>query len=236
MANPLRDTPREVTERLTAWGGKNEYGDPYWRVILAENHIVQRAGMWTEFEPGVDQFEFDHLRSEEGSVIQHRGRQIAPDAIRVGVFEVPLYPCTGWILERWFPPSAIGTREQWESALSQDGVTPMMGPYPEKGHYFMLSGGGPWERIPPLEQLRQAVAQWENSPHHLHGRMDEEAILRAMRHAEEEATEREQASHAAFLKEAEYAVQNNLQFIKNTPQLSAFRNRIAQREGLASHI
>ena len=59
MNNPLRDTPAEVTDKLLRWGGKTEYGDPNWRIILAENHLVQRAGMWTEFAEDTEQVHFE---------------------------------------------------------------------------------------------------------------------------------------------------------------------------------
>jgi hypothetical protein len=231
MNNPLRDTPAEVTEKLLRWGGKNEYGDPNWRIILAENHLVQRAGMWTEFADETEQVRFETV----GNDVRYETRQIAPDAIRIGVFDVPLYPCVGWILERWFPPSAYGSRRQWESALSQDGKTPMMGPYPEAGGYFLLSGGGPWEQIPILEDVRAAIAAWENAPHD-HGTVDEEAIVRAMRRDMEEADEREQAKYDEFLKEVTYQRLTHLEYLKGNPALSRFRNRLVARQGLTSHI
>src|ERR1700732_1213793 len=147
MLDHLRDTPNAVTEALLRWAGKNQYGDPNWRIILAENHLVQRAGMWTEFADDTEQVRFESV----GTDARSQSRQIAPDAIRIGMFWVPLYPCTGWVLERYFPASAYGSRQLWESALSHDDVTPMMGPFPERGGYFMLSGGGPWPQIPLLQ-------------------------------------------------------------------------------------
>ena len=226
--NPLKDTDPEVIEKLTRWGGCNVYGDPNWRIILAENHLVQRAGMWTEFAEGTESV------SPTGKDFQMETRHIQPDAIRCGVFWVPLYPCKGWVLERWFPPATFGNREQWESALSQDNETPMMGPFPDHGEYFMLLG--PWEKIPDLEAVRQSICSWENSQEHLHGYMDEEKLLKTINDAEKAATERENAIHAAFLKETEYACKHNLSFIKGNPALTAFRNHMAQKEGFTSHI
>jgi hypothetical protein len=231
MLDPLRDTPTNVTETLTRWGGKNEHGAPNWRIILAENHLVQRAGMWTEFADETEQVHFETV----GKDVRYQTRQIAPDAVRIGMFWVPLYPCTGWILERWFPCTAYGTRQQWESALSQDNQTPMMGPYPEKGGYFMLSGGGPWPQIPLLEDVRASIAQWENAPH-LHGTIDEEAVARAMQQDMEEADAKEEAQYEAFLKEVTYQRLTHLANIKANPELSGFRNRLANSQGLPSHI
>jgi hypothetical protein len=227
--NPLRDTPPEVTDKLLNWGGKNHYGESNWRIILAQNHLVQRAGMWTEFDAETDQIQFT------GKDYGYETRQIAPDAIRAGMFWVPLYPCQGWVLERWFPPSAYGSREEWESSLSQDGETPMMGPYPERGGYFMLSGGGPWNEIPNLDSIRKAIAQWENSSH-LHGHMDAEKLSEAVRLDCIAVEEREQEQYDAFLSEVTYAREHSLAYIKGNPSLSKFRNQLVNRSGLTSHI
>ena len=231
MLDPLRDTPREVTAKLLAWGGKNDCGEVNWRIVLAENVLVQRAGMWTEFAEDTEQVHFETV----GNDVRYQTRQIAPDAIRIGMFWVPKYPCTGWILERWFPPSAYGSRQQWESALSQDNVTPMMGPYPERGGYFMLSGGGLWPQIPLLEDIHQAIAQWENSSH-CHGIVDEKEIARAMQKDMEEADAKEQAQYDAFLREVTYMRETHLEFIKGNPALSGFRNRLVNKQGLMSHL
>jgi hypothetical protein len=228
LMNALRDTPPHVVAKLLSWGGKNPYGEVNWRVILAQNHLVQRAGVWTDFDPNTDMVEFT------GVDYKFHSRQIAPDRVRVGMFWVPLYQVRGWILERWFPPLAYGSKEQWESALSQDGETPMMGPFPERGGYFMLSGGGPWDEIPNLEDIRQAIATWENGSH-LHGRMDVDSIAEAVRLAELESAEREQSNHDLLMEHIAYARTHNLDFIKGNPNLSAFRNGILAKQGFTSH-
>jgi hypothetical protein len=231
MLDPLRDTPAEITAKLLAWGGTNEYGDPNWRIILAENHLVQRAGMWTEFDEGTEQVQFE----ERAHDVAYKTQQIAPTAIRIGMFWVPLYPCRGWILERWFPPSAFGNNLQWESALSQDDATPMMGPFPERGAYWMLSGGGPWPQIPLLEDVRESISIWENSTH-LHGTIDEDVLARTMQRDMEEADAREEAKYDWFLSEVAYQRQTHLEFIKGNPALSGFRNRLVNDRGLMSHV
>lgn len=229
--NPLKDTPRNVTESLLRWGGKNPYGDPNWRIILAQNHLVQRAGMWTEFDDDPEMVQFETV----GNQVRYNTRQIAPDAIRCGVFWVPLYEVKGWILERWFPPEVYGDRQQWESALSQDNETPMMGPFPEHGGYFMLTGGGPWGEVPPLEQVRAAIAQWENGDH-LHGRVDAEALELAMRDDFQLQQDREQRKYDEFVKEVAYQRMSHLEFIKGNPALAGFRNRIVTQRGITSHV
>lgn len=225
--NPNRYTPPQVIERLTAWGGLNPYGAPAWRIIQAECHLVQRSGSWTEFED-------TECARPTGTDWQMETKQIAPDAIRVGTFWVPLYPCEGWILERWFPPSAFGSRNDWYGAKSQDGETPMMGPFPDRGDWWMLDG--PWDEIPPLELVRVPISIWENDPNNLRGVVNEEKMFEAMRIAADEAQEQEQRKYNKVLEWANPASEQYLREIKNNPQLTAMRNRIARQHGYQSQI
>ena len=231
MLDPLRGTPSDVTEKLLRWGGKNPHGQPNWRIIRLELHLVQRAGIWTEHDPGTDMVQFE----EKEKHVSYSTREIAPDSIRIGMFWVPLYQVKGWGLERWFPASAYGSRREWESVLSQDNETPMMGPFPVHGGYFLLSGGGPWPEMPLLEDIRAAISQWENADHS-HGVVDEEALVRAMQRETLECEEREQAEYDAFLNEVTYQRLKHLGFIKGNPLLSGFRNRLTARTGLTSHV
>ena len=226
--NPLKDTPRRVVEKLLAWGGKNPYGLPNWRIILAENHLVQRAGVWTEFEADDKQAEFQHMRTEEGEhACTFQTQSIAPTKVKIGMFWVPKWPVRGWILERWFPASSWGTKGAWEAAKSSDGVTPMMGPYPEKGDYFLLDG--PWAEIPNLEEVHKVVSTWENSTTHSHGMVDPEKLEEAMNATLREEEQREEAQYEELLKEAEYGRRQTVDFIKANPTLSGFYNRAANQ-------
>lgn len=82
--------------------------------------------------------------------------EVKPDRIVTGYHRVPKYPVKGWIIERWFPAHTFGSPAQWESAKSSDGVTPMMGPFPHEGDYFMLAG--PFDRIPEMADLKTAIS------------------------------------------------------------------------------
>jgi hypothetical protein len=72
--------------------------------------------------------------------------------------EVPRYPHQGWILERWMPPHMWGTEDQWRQQKSEDG-TPMMGPFPKEGDYFMICG--PFPKIPEWGDMENAIANYE---------------------------------------------------------------------------
>ena len=230
MLDATMDTPPSISEQLSDWGGKNEFGQPLWRLILAQNHLVQRFGQWIERGADfTDQVEFESVVAEGHKPIhQFKSRQVAPENITHGMKWVPRYPVMGWIVERWFPASAFGSRDAWENALSEDG-TPMMGPFPEHGGYYMMLG--PWEEIPSLDAIRQQISTYENSKH-LHGVMDEDKIFESLRQAEKDADDREEQIYLSFLREADYAVKHNLEFIKGNPALSKFRNKIASDTGL----
>jgi hypothetical protein len=52
----------------------------------------------------------------------------------------------------------------------------------------------------------------------------------------EEADAREEAKYDWFLSEVAYQRQTHLEFIKGTPALSGFRNRLVNDRGLMSHV
>jgi hypothetical protein len=70
-----------------------------------------------------------------------------------------MYAMSGWILERWLPAHIWGTREDWNAIKATDGVTPMMGQYPNEGDYWLL--GGPWKELPDMGFLLQEIAIYE---------------------------------------------------------------------------
>src|ERR1700749_917926 len=67
-------------------------------------------------------------------------------------------PVRGEILERWFAPDAIGTKDWWNAQKGADG-SPLLGDYPSEGLYWMISG--PWPKLPSLEELRLKIRGYE---------------------------------------------------------------------------
>ena len=118
-----------------------------WRLVLAQNCIVKASGILHELPTGeISCFAI----APDGKRVYEK----PADKISAGTFELPKYPCDGWILEKWFPPEVWGSRDEWKSHRSEDGST-IMGEYPSRGDYWMLAG--PFERIPDLADLRQAI-------------------------------------------------------------------------------
>lgn len=226
MDNALRDTPKEITEILTTWGGKNQYGEPCWRLILAQNHLVTRAGLWTNFEGNETQIDFGGVRVDPRTGkpgVGYETKQIAPTSTMTGIHRVPLYMVDGWILERWFPAKCFGGKEKWYSHLSQDNITPMMGPYPERGDYWMLDG--PWDEIPPTEYIRREISAWENSPNHGHGEFDEQLFLQAMMQYEDARQRKEEEQHKRLMEQADYTRRHFIDPVLNNPRLHAWRDQ-----------
>lgn len=177
-----RRTPRAVRKALAEFGGYNRFGGANWRVIVAEDHMSLRGGVHKTMPSG-NVKSIDLERLPNGTYKMHHS-EVKPDKVETGWKMVPEWGLAGWVLEKWFAPETVN-RAVWEDARSEDG-TPMMGPYPDKGYYFMLAG--PWEQMPTLADLRLAIA--------MHIRTEEERpqeyqqLLLQRIHAETEAKER----------------------------------------------
>lgn len=152
MTDPNLETPRDVRERLLVLGGKNMQGLPLWRIVLAERRTALRGGTFYEFQENEEQFKFGNDNS-------YRYDPIHPVSAKICIQEVPMYPCDGWILERLMPRWMFGSQEDWERQKGEDGFTPLMGPYPKNGDYWMLDG--PWERMPPLADVEKTIRDYE---------------------------------------------------------------------------
>lgn len=146
-----RNTPDAVRKELGRFGGLNPYNRANWRIVIAEHRLCRRGGIFKHMPTGdVKSFEIDP------HTFQMHYRDVKPDRVVTGFHDVPKYPVKGWILERWFPASKYGTQADWEAVKSSDGITPMMGPYPHEGDYFMLAG--PFEKIPEMNDLKMAIS------------------------------------------------------------------------------
>ena len=153
-----RRTPSAVRKELARFGGLNPYNRANWRIVLAEDRKELRGGVFKTMPSGdVKTIELEPVMRDGKRVYVMHAREVKPDKVETGFHEVPKYPVKGWILERWFPVSKKGmTRTEWEDVKSSDGLTPMMGPYPAEGFYFMLAG--PFSRIPEMEDLKNSIS------------------------------------------------------------------------------
>jgi hypothetical protein len=82
----------------------------------------------------------------------------APLRVDHGMQDVELYAVDGFVLEKWKPASAFGTRSEWESFRFEGQNA--LGPYPESGDYELIAGPTPY--MPTSSQLEDAVRQHFN--------------------------------------------------------------------------
>jgi hypothetical protein len=141
---PERDTPQHIIDELTEYGGLSPDGQPNWRLVLAQNCRIHCFGRQ------------NHIANRPIHD-DTRPTDVIPDRIEEGEFWILRYPkVTGWILQRWFPPSTWGTKEFWESQRAQDGRTRMFAAYPQRGDYKEMPVG-PWKTIAEVGDLRSAI-------------------------------------------------------------------------------
>lgn len=226
MRNPLSDTPSAVTKSITDHGGTNEYGRPYWRVILSDNHTKSKRGLWCDWD-GTENWEQFSL---QGAKLRHN--ELHPARIVDEVRETPMWPRpNGWILERWFPAEVWGSRESWSKNSA----------YPEEGDYYLIAPTGNddkgdkliWTEIPDLHDLKQAISIWERD---YLNRPRDFAVAYTRFVSEEKAAQEEEERKSR--EEMEYFYRHEVVPIFNSTSLSAqaIRNQCAEAAGVKEHV
>jgi hypothetical protein len=224
LPNPALDAPTSVQKAIAQHGGKVPGQDrPMWRLVLAQNCLITASGVMHELGTGeVSCFAV----GPDGK----RHYQAPQDRITSGRFEIPKYPVEGWVLEKWFPPSTWGTREEWASHKSDDGST-IMGPYPDQGDYWMLAG--PFEKIPELADLRQAIDMHRQAMNAQPANYA--AVLKQTVLDQETARERRREK---LENDLAYMRKNELVPVLKSGSLAAqrFRNQLNEATGDRSHL
>lgn len=148
---------------LARAGGVNPFGDPNFRAVWGGSRLGWIGGRWID-------------RDAHGNVIRER----------IELRQEPKYiPANRWHIERWMPPGAYGTREEWYTSTieTENGIRiPALGPYPSRGdweHCFTLEEADgdfmplspavcewvvraiEWTRRMPREMTKLAIAQRE---------------------------------------------------------------------------
>ena len=141
-----KDIPAGLRGEITRYGGLNPFGRPFWRVVWAENVREQCFGTMSRM-PRV-----------EGSIDMAEVANLEAQSFESGEFWLPRYANQGAILERWFPGSTWGSREDWEQELAADGITPLKGPWPRQGDYFMV-GEGFYPSMPTVGFWKQQISE-----------------------------------------------------------------------------
>jgi hypothetical protein len=223
MIDPQSETPLSIRKELTTYGGNNPFKRPMWRMVIAERCLGKRGGIFNTFTPGTTLTDF-----QPDGRFQHI--PLKPISTRSGVFDVRIYPVKGWILERWFPPSMIGTKEWWESQKGADG-SPLLGDYPHEGLYWMISG--PWKQLPNVQELKDKIRRYEYAMDINSGDFDQR--MKEYVASVEAEEEKEFDDYAA---QRQYAIRHIVQPILKTASVGASRLRqeLVKDWGHTSHV
>lgn len=149
MIQVIRETheaPPAIRERLARAGGTNRFDEPNFRVVWGGSRLGWIGGRWVD-------------RDAHGNVIRES----------IEMRREPKYvPVNRWHIERWVPPEAYGSPQQWYAQTTEleDGVRiPALGPYPSRGEYehcFTLAGAqGEFLQLTPTacDWIARAI-QW----------------------------------------------------------------------------
>lgn len=116
VTRETHEAPTAVHERLARAGGMNSFGEPNFRVVWGGSRLSWIGGRWVD-------------RDAHGNVIR--------EAIELR--QEPKYiPAERWHIERWMPPEAYGSPEEWlaRTVEVEDGIRiAALGPYPSRGEY-----------------------------------------------------------------------------------------------------
>lgn len=220
--------PKTTQRFLLRFGGTNPFGKPQWRLLVGLDRLVKEAGVYRDWAEGLTTAEkgglsFDPIPDQPG--VNFRRHENKPIRVVTELREIRKYPhADGWILEKWFPASAYGTQEEWYSYKAVDGMTPMLGPYPECGDYEMIFG--PWTRIPSTDALQRMISSYSSGINNRRGTpasRAQEALLR-YEYEEELAELKRKEEYAAWMAD------------ELTPMKSASLEASRWRQELAARI
>lgn len=168
-------TPRWASRILELAAGFNLRGDPLYRLIWGQNRLDWVGGKW------------------------------ANGAIELR--QIPRYSHLGvnkFFVERWYPPSHFGSRDQWEKQTIErvDGISiPALGPYPANGdydHFYTMEGpDGKFRQLTPNRVRWIAAIIVDSEAANKREMFYRDKVLREQQEAETDATD------LAMLKEAQ---------------------------------
>ncbi len=186
--------PFEYRKLLADYGGLNPFGEPNYRISVADETRWFQGGVWCTYRNGAS------LR-DRGSYMEFENGMRVPRAPEKPISEraemrwVNRYPPSlkGWIFQEWFPAHHYGTREDWEKMTVPGHPTLCrLGPFPEKGDYELALPYGYGQGfegrmgLPPIHVLKVAVAyaercrdNWNRLTPAARVRMREDAMLQA---------------------------------------------------------
>lgn len=244
---PGGEAPAEYRKAIAQAGGLNPYGEPNFRLTLAEKTRWYQGGEWHEWPKGAA------LKNRGGMFVDVDGRMVKapPDKpIRVVCemrWELRYPTLKGWIFQEWFPAHRYGDPNEW-STYTVPGHKELcrLGPYPTRGDYELALPYG-WQQpanteiaakdhrfqgnpgLPPISALRQAINYAERTREYWHSLKPAERI----RLREDQMLQQEQLNEKR-LHDRDVAIHRDAMspLFSNSLEAGRWREEIVKRAGL----
>jgi hypothetical protein len=226
--------PRETERFLKRYGGVNPFGFPKWRLIVASDRMVKEAGVYRDWSDGLSIAEkgglnFEPNPSAPGCNFSRYDNK--PIRVVTEMREVRKYPQSeGWVLERWLPASAYGSPDEWFAYKAVDGITPMLGPYPECGDYEYQYG--PWLHVPSIDVLERKISEYTGKMSNRKGTPEQRAQEYMQRYQEQEELDEKKRKEEYALMMADHLSPMH----SGSLAASRWRQGLAKNIGLGEHI
>jgi len=226
--------PKETSKFLLRFGGENPFGKPNWRVIVSADRLVREAGVYRDWADGLSTTERGGLNftpSKDVPGMNFQRYDNKPIRVVTEIREVQKYPdIEGWLLEKWWPASQYGTRDEWYSYKAADGITPMLGAYPEDGDYEFLFG--PWPKIPPVSELQTFISAYSAQIANKRGTPESRAREYMLRfeYLRLQAEEKRKTEYNAWFRDELSPMKSG------SLEASRWRQELAKRVGRRSHV
>lgn len=180
----VEHAPKSVTDFLVRLGGRNPYGEPNFRIVLAQSRVCQQAAEWHDWDDSLSvQERGGFVSNDEGEMVASMCR---PDRVVKEMRTIQRYPICdclegvlidkekgyvvdagdclecggvkGWIIEKWAPVHMIaGSEEAWYAQKVEGTDLPRLGPYPHNGEYVRVPKSRATKQIPSLAQIEQLL-------------------------------------------------------------------------------
>jgi len=236
--------PSEIQDYLLTIGGKTPFGESTWRLVVADSVVWKVAGgkVWDETLSIAERGGI--LHDSAGFRVSAPSEREACAGLQVGeprhkplrdesdrLIERKRYPhLDGWILQRWFPPSAYSKAQWFAPENCLPGGIPVLGPFPQFGDYEMV--GGPTKRIPPKSELHSFISSYyrglESRTGSIEGRIKE-----AVNAAEYERKKEEQRIRALT---DDYMRDKCSYLYSSSLEAGRIRTERAEKLGIREHV
>jgi hypothetical protein len=217
---------------LVRRGGLTPAGYPTYRMVLSSMVLEKKGGTWCDWDESIavkDRGTISKVLGADGMpFVTNRPTRVVKE-----VREIPRYTdweSQGWIIQRWFPPSAFN-RVTWYERVVEGTALPLLGPFPEEGRYDLLCG--PFNEVPEISFIERELDFWTNRTEKLLG--EDEASY--VRRETEAAIEKEEKRVAQVQTRNELVLRDKMSFLTGTSLAAGrLRTQAAEKAGIRSHM